>query len=303
MGRSSSPRVRHLKGRLAAGVLKMIGVLPMRLNRWLGRTLGWLAWVLPSPDRRIAEINLQLCLPELSASEQRRLLRQTLTQSGLALAESAFVWQRPDEAVALVQQVSGYEALTEALEQGHSVLLLAPHYGCWEVLNFWLAQRVTIHALFNPSGLPALDELIQRSRQHYGSTVYPATARGLGGLIRALRQAPAVTGILPDQVPERGSGRFVPFFGQPAYTATLAVKMVQQLNARVFVASARRLPGGGYHVEFSAPEPGLYETDLDTALTALNLSLETLIRTDPSQYMWSYKRFRRTPPGARKVYQ
>ena len=44
-------------------------------------------------------------------------------------------------------------------------------------------------------------------------------------------------------------------------------------------------------------DPDIHDEDLDHALKAMNRSIEALILEDPSQYLWSYKRFRRQPPG------
>jgi KDO2-lipid IV(A) lauroyltransferase len=49
-------------------------------------------------------------------------------------------------------------------------------------------------------------------------------------MIRALRAGQAV-GLLPDQVPPEGQGLWAPFFGQPAYTMTLAARLLQQTGA------------------------------------------------------------------------
>ena len=107
----------------------------------------------------------------------------------------------------------------------------------------------------------------------------------------------------PDQVADRRSGRFAPFFGQPAYTGTLSCKLVKQTNARVFMAWARRLPGDeGFEIRVRPADPDIHDEDLDHALRAMNRSIEALILEDPSQYLWSYKRFRRQPPGGTLPY-
>src|SRR5690606_21520891 len=217
--------------------------------------------------------------------------------------EIGLVWHRPDYALGLVRSVEGEAMLRETLSGGRPVLLLVPHLGCWEVLNFWLSHHFSLHAMYNPSGLPAVDQLVRNSREHFGTVMYPATARGVASLVRALKKEAVLTAILPDQVPDRRSGRFAPFFGEPAYTATLSPKLIQQTGARVFVACARRLPGSqGYRIVLREPDPALYERDLDVSLPALNRSVEALILEMPGQYLWSYKRFRRRPEGAPALY-
>ena len=51
-------------------------------------------------------------------------------------------------------------------------------------------------------------------------------------------------GLLPDQVPPEGMGVWAPFFGKPAYTMTLATRLVLQTGAPLLLAlGAARLAG------------------------------------------------------------
>ncbi len=302
MGRKRSNLYRNLQNRLAVVLLRGLGLLPWSVNRALGGLAGRIMALLPNPARRVTRVNLELCLPELAESERRRLERRSLVETGKGMLELARLWHRPDDGLARVRSVEGDDQLRSALDAGEPVVVLAPHLGCWEVLNFWLSRHFDFHALFNPSGLDRVDRLIQQGREHFGSTMYPATGRGVAGLVRALRRG-ALTAILPDQVPDRRGGRFAPFFGRPAFTGTLAPRLIQQSGARVFMARAERLPGQrGYAIAFREPDPAIYSGDLDTALAGLNRSVESLIRELPEQYLWSYKRFRRVPDRHAKPY-
>lgn len=300
MGRKTNPRIQRLKGRAAVAALRLVGLLPFAVNRALASALGWVLSRLPSDALKITRINLSLCLPEYP--DQQRLARASLVESVKNTFEIALFWRRPEEGLRRVVAEDGDAPLRQAVANREPVLILAPHLGCWEVLNFWLAREFGLHAMFAPSGLPEVDELVKTGREHFGSTMYPTTARGVAGLVRAMRKG-ALTAILPDQVADRRSGRFVPFFGHPAYTGTLSCKLAKQTNARVFLAWARRLPGTqGFEIRVRPANPDIHDDDLDHALTAMNRSIEALIREDPSQYLWSYKRFRRQPPGGTLPY-
>lgn len=298
----SPERSAQLKGALATAALRLVALLPWRLNRWLGGLLGHLAAALPGRHRHITRVNIRLCFPELDARAQRQLVRTSLVEDVRAAVEIGYVWHHPDATLDRVLSVEGDAPLREALASGQSVVLLVPHLGCWEVVNYWIGKHFSVHAMFAPSGLPQLDALVQRSREHFNSTMYPANARGVARLVRTLRQGSAMTGILPDQVADEGSGRFAPFFGVPAYTGTLSVKLIAQTRARVFVCTALRQPQG-YRLVFRAPDPAVHDEDLDNALAALNRSVEAIVREAPAQYLWSYKRFRRATDGHQDPYK
>ena len=300
MGRRTNPYIQTLKGRAAVGALRLLGLLPFRLNRALATALGGLLARLSTEAREVTRINLSLCLPD--HPDREALVRESLVESVKNTFEIARFWSKPEDGLERVVSEQGDGPLREAVANKEPILILAPHLGCWEVLNFWLAREFGLHAMFAPSGLPELDALVKQGREHFGTTMYPATARGVAGLVRAMRKG-ALTAILPDQVADRRSGRFAPFFGQPAYTGTLSCKLVKQTNDRVFMAWARRLPGDeGFEIRVRPADPDIHDEDLDHALKAMNRSIEALILEDPSQYLWSYKRFRRQPPGGTLPY-
>lgn len=289
----------RLRGQLAALALRLLSCLPFALNRRLGRLLGQLAWQLRGDSRRTSEANISICFPELDPAQQQALVRGSLIETGKGASELAYLWLHPDEALSMIRRIDGDQPLRETLASGRGVMVLAPHLGCWELVNFWLSSEFDMHAMFKPSKFEQVNALVGKSRAHFKSTLHPASARGVAGLARALKSGPVVTGILPDQVPDKRSGEIVPFFSRPAWTATLPCKLLQQSGARAFMVFAKRLPGTeGYELIIREPDAAIYDPDLAIALAAMNHSIEALIREAPEQYIWNYKRFRRkNQPG------
>ena len=122
-----------------------------------------------------------------------------------------------------------------------------------------------------------------RSRGHV--KLAPTNLSGVRSLLRALKNGEAV-GILPDQVPPPNEGEWAQFFGNPAYTMTLAGKLAESTGATVLMAFGERLPWGRGYVIHIAP--------LSQAPTPqhINDSIEALVRRRPEQYLWSYRRFK-----------
>jgi len=118
----------------------------------------------------------------------------------------------------------------------------------------------------------------------------PADMSGVKKLLKALKNGEAV-GMLPDQAPGAGEGAWVPFFGRPAYTMTLAPRLAAT-GATVLLAYAERLHyGAGYHLKLRQPVEPL------TDPAAVNRAIEDLIRECPEQYLWGYNRYKK-PAGA-----
>ncbi|MGM0693378.1 MAG: lysophospholipid acyltransferase family protein [Pseudomonadota bacterium] len=265
---------------------------------WLARLVGPLVERLSRRERGVTRTNLAEVYPSRSRAERRRLSRQSLTHSTATMLELGFAWMGdPERVEAAILEVHGRELLDEARAEGRGVIVLAPHFGNWEVLNFWLSGHFPFTAMYEPPKLAPLDPIIRQGRERRGAQLVPTNPRGVAALLKALKRSEAV-GILPDQEPDWGSGVFAPFFDRPAYTATLLPKLVARTEARVVTGVALRLPGRGFALHFLAADARVYDPDEVTSATGVNASVEAAIALDPAQYQWEYKRYRKTPQEA-----
>ncbi|WP_254276994.1 lysophospholipid acyltransferase family protein [Halomonas sp. 3H] len=259
----------------------------------LSRLAGPLVHRFSRREREVTEINLAEVYPARSAAERRRLARESLTHSSATMLELGFAWMgAPERVEASILEVHGRELLDEARAEGRGVIVLAPHFGNWEVLNFWLSGHFPFTAMYEPPKITALDPVIRQGRERMGASLVPTNPRGVAALLKALKRCEAI-GILPDQEPDWGSGVFAPFFDRPAYTATLLPKLVARTEARVVTGVARRIPGRGFELHFLAADERVYSPDEAESATGVNACVEAAIALDPAQYQWEYKRYRK----------
>jgi KDO2-lipid IV(A) lauroyltransferase len=144
-----------------------------------------------------------------------------------------------------------------------------------------------------------MERLLQRFRPADQLTAVPANGQGVRALLRTLKSG-GVIGILPDQVPSQGEGVWANFFGRPAYTMSLPVRLAQATGAPLVWVLAVRRPGGWSFVfkPWQSLEPGPLDDPNRLAfdLQAMNHQLEDLIGLFPEQYLWGYNRYRGRPP-------
>ena len=272
---------------------------PLWFLHVVGAVLGWLTyWASPSYRRRFIENVRQAGITPAAA-------RPAIAAAGRMVAELPFLWLRPAaEPIRPALYWEGDTLIVDALRERRGIVLLTPHMGSFEVAAQAVAQRFAaefgpITVLYRPARKAALRALMDESRARPGVTTAPASLAGVRLMIRALRRGEAV-GLLPDQVPPDGMGVWVPFFGKPAYTMTLAARLVQQTGAVPLLIWGERLPrGAGYTVRVSALGEALPTTDPTQAESAaiINRAMERLIRQCPQQYLWGYHRYK-TPRSA-----
>jgi len=284
-----------------AGALKTVirgfGYLPLPAARSLGRLVGALLWHLPNQFRAASIRNVERCLPDLGESRRREIVRNSLTSTGLNVAEAGamFHWDR-ERLGALEEEAVDEEIMEAALARGKGVIALGPHVGNWEYLSHAVGIRWGMVALYRPPRIAELDAYIRHSRQHLGATeLAPADGRGLRRVTETLR-AGQIVGILPDQEPLKSHGVYAPFFGIPALTMTLVGRLVRRFDATVIFGFAERTSAGRFRIHFLAAPEGVGDEDPVRAAAQLNLGVERVARACPDQYTWSYRRFKTRPP-------
>lgn len=250
---------------------------------WLG---GWGAWIFSATYRHRFLDNVR----------RARLGWSTVIgaagQAGCMSAELPRLWLGSTPPIDWADD----RAAAQAYAQGQGVLFLTPHMGCFEITAQALALRFgTQHGpltvLYRPARQPALAEVMTLARNRPGLQAVPTTLAGVRQMIKALRVGQAV-GLLPDQVPPEGMGLWAPFFGQSAYTMTLAARLALQTGAKVVLIWGERLSWGrGYRLHTQALGHDL-SPDLETAVLQINQAMEKMILECPQQYLWGYARYK-----------
>jgi KDO2-lipid IV(A) lauroyltransferase len=213
---------------------------------------------------------------------------------GKSAMELPWIWKRPlEEVVTSVKHVRGWEHFATAQAQGKGVLMMTPHFGCFELISLYIAIRQPMTNMYRPPRWQFLDTLMHQGRERGLSKLAATDMGGVRQLLKALKRGETV-GILPDQVPAIGEGEWTEFFGRQAYTMTLIGRLVQSSGALLLMCNCKRLPHGeGFELEFFP----LHDDGSAPITRQINASMEQVIATCPEQYLWSYNRYK-VPRGA-----
>lgn len=288
---------------LLYGGLKLFGRLPLAWLHRLGVVLGWLIFSFNGRLRYVAQVNIDLVLPQHSALEKHQCVRTTLIETGKSLTEISKIWTAgPKHALNLVKEVRGEHLLNAALAANQGLIMLTPHLGCWELLSYWVAARTPLSIVYRPPRRSALEPLLIKARNAFTIEQVRAEGAGVRTLYRRL-QTGGVVGILPDQQPKQGEGVFAPFFGVKALSMVLVSRLAQRTGASVLFSFAERLPdGAGFRIHVLPAPADIASEDLSVACTALNQGIEQCVKLAFTQYQWHYKRYSIRPGTAPNFY-
>lgn len=268
----------------------------------MAKASGWLIWRANGRLRRVTERNLDICFPDLAEEQRTKLARRSLLSLSSNIIDVGRTWiWRPERLLRHITRVSGEDHLRAAIAEGKGTLVLLPHLGNWELMSPFFGARGSTTAMYGHAENAILDDIVRKARQRSGITMAHTGVSGVRALLKELKAGNFVL-MLPDQVPQRGFGKFSPFFGEPAYTMTLATKLLQRTGAKAVCGFCKRLPDGNYEIVFRAVDEAIYDPDDATALTALNKSIEKCVLNCPEQYQWAYKRFKLLPNMEKRDY-
>jgi len=273
---------------VATCIFISLAVLPLFVLQTVGTGLGWIAWLVPGPLKRLSNENFLNAFPDASP----KMLRGAMLSVGQMFLEMPYWWvRRDDRALNRTVAPAEWHLFEQALEKGKGVILLSPHMGCFELLGPVYSSRHNSTVLFRPPRMAWLRDWIVNMRTRQKLKMAPANQTGVRSLVRTLLKGQTV-GILPDQVPVLGEGVWAPFFGRPAYTMTLVQRLQSLTGAKIFVLGVERLGiAKGYRMHINLMDEPLSEDPVEAA-TQINSAMEAMIRLAPEQYLWGYNRYK-----------
>ncbi len=279
---------------LSIFLLYTLSWLPQSWQLALGRALGRLVHRFVKKRRKIAEVNIALCYPELTEAERAELVLNNMENTGMAIFESAMAWWWPAWRVKRVMgSITGLEHVDQANKDGKGVLLLVPH-----ILHLEMASRVMGLerqgvAFYRPHNNALMDYFTAKGRLR--SNEYLVGKRDVKSLLKALKDKKFCY-YLPDQDYGRNRSVFAPFFAvKEAATTTGTLLFANSRHCRTLSIMTHRDAQGKYHLAVQPPLENFPSGDDVHDVTQVNQRMEQAINNAPEQYMWLHRRFKTRP--------
>lgn len=293
--------VRHLVEYSAFTAFRVfLRLLPHGAARRLGRLLGRLGHGVLAKHRRIARVNLEHALPELSAAERAAVVRRCFEHFGLALGDTISARRFGLQELCRRLDLEGWENLQEAearaRERSVGTFLLTGHVGLWEMAAYAAGlYGGPVHVIGRPLDNPWLDRELSRSRERFGNRLI--SKRGaVRPMFRVIGEGGRV-GILIDQRARAGEGIWVPFFGLEAYSTPILARLALRTGAPVVPMFGYPETGGRYRV---VVEPAIWSDEVsglegeaaEVELTRRYLeAIERAVRKRPEMWLWMHDRW------------
>ncbi|MGM3182687.1 kdo(2)-lipid IV(A) palmitoleoyltransferase [Dickeya oryzae] len=272
--------------------------LLMRLGSWVGRTSRHFL------KRRVnvARRNLELCFPDMSASQRNTLLEANFASLGMALMETGMAWFWSDRRVKAWFEVSGFENLQRAGREQRGVMVIGIHFMSLELGGRAMGLCQPMMAMYRRHNNKVM-ELVQtwgRSRSNKAMI----DRKDLRGMVQALKSGEAVW-FAPDQDYGPKGSVFAPFFAVDQAATTSGTFTIYRLAKPAMITTVliRKPNRQGYQLVIEPELEDYPSEDQQQAAQYMNRVIEREILRAPEQYLWLHRRFKTRPCGEASLYR
>lgn len=275
----------------------------IRFSRFFAKCLGVLVNVFHlSKSSKYIRLNVEICLPDFTEEHKAQIAHAAVSNELQSYMEFFSIWGSTNEQnIARIRKITGEHHFHEAMAHNKGIILLAPHFGTWEVMNAWFSQYTEMTIMYKPIKQADADNFVRAARSRERAHLVPTDESGVRQIFRALRQG-GTTVILPDHTPKHGI-ETIPYFGLPLSSSNLSSKLIQKTKARALLVFAiRNEDSEDFDMYIEPIDEKIYEGTPTDGTMVIHHAIEHLIRRYPEHAHWSYKRFK-AHPDLRDIYK
>ena len=277
---------------LGTGFLYVLTFCPIKIQLFLGGQLGSILLFISPQRKNITQINLQLCFPEKTQIELKKMVKEVFKDIGKGLIETGIAWWKSDRFIdKLITKKTDFEHLDSNNE---GCLILLKHSTHAELDIRIISRLLRVGGMYKTQTNKVMNYLMIKARNKYliGTVTNRQTRRGLKWLRNGLKFLYAA-----DQDYGTKGSEFVPFFGIQAATITLPSDLFKK-GTRVYFFNVIRV-NSSYEITLSEFSQ---QTDKDGFLNEMNNFYQKAILETPTQYFWMHRRFKTRPEGEEGFY-
>ena len=280
-------------------LLYLISLLPWRVLYIFSDGIAFLLKHVIKYRVDVVHQNLIIAFPNKTEKERKQIAYDFYQQFTDSFIETIKLLSISDKTFQK-RFTSNVEVLNNLYPTGQSVQIMAGHFFNWEFANWGVAKygKYPFLAVFMPLSNKVFSKLIYDLRARYGSILIPAT-NFRSQFHKYANEGSYAMALAADQNPGNPLqaywinffGRLTPFVKGPEKGAKL------NNTAQVFVHFYRTKRGYYHsHYELMTISPNYFK---DGQLTALYVKvLEEKIQANPSNYLWSHRRWKYTYDAA-----
>ena len=248
---------------------------------------------------KITKINLQIAFPDASLKEINFISKLSYRETLISGFETMIAWGNTDfrsnKYIFKIENNFLYKSLSDS-----GLIAVAIHNRSVDMLLKWINSQTTTVSLYKKIKFKLLNNFVIKQRETGKSKCYETNIAGVRRIYKALKNEQIVC-FAADQVPQRGYGEYIKFFGKEAYTTTLVQSLASKtlLPVIYFYINSNKL--NFLEVKIKHCNDSIYNNSKHKLL--INQDIENIISQRPIDYSWEYKRFKKSKTASSDPYK
>lgn len=274
------------------GFLWLLSLLPFRLLYILSDGIYGLVYYVIKYRKDVVMSNLLIAFPDKTEKERIKITKQFYHNLIDTFIESIKFITLSKKQI-LARATSNFDIANKLTDKGCNVHLMAAHQFNWEFAN--ILASLTLSApwvgIYMPIANKSLNRIFFNFRKKYGAILIDAT-EFKNKRHEALPPLYCM-GLAADQNPGNPNHAYwVNFFDRPTPFVTGPSSSAVRLNTAVIMVGFKKIKRGHYHFDCKliTTESSKYTPEQLTVM--YKNEVEKIIREDPSNYLWSHRRWK-----------
>ncbi len=273
-------------------LLYLMSLLPLRVLYLLSDMACFIMYRVVKYRVNVVQSNLSIAFPEKTREERNEIARKFYRNFTDTFIESIKMISISKKEV-LRRSHCDFEHLNMLIEKGYNIHIMVGHQFNWEFANLTYAMylKIPFIGVYMPVANEIFNRIFLNVRQRYGTIL--VSVREFTAKMHQYFANQYILALAADQNPSNPSKAYwLHFFSKPAPFVTGPGKgAVKNNTAVVFVAFEKTKRGFYSFRAIPITENGSDHTPEELTLMYKNV-LEDTIRRDPSNYLWSHRRWR-----------
>ena len=181
--------------------------------------------------------------------------------------------------------------ILEEIKKGPPVVFISAHFSNFELMAMAIEKSgINLCAVYRPLNNKMVNSIMEPLRKKY--ICKNQIKKGINGVRESLKffKKGASIAIMIDQ--RVSEGQKINFFSEPAYTTTIPAQFVKKFGCKIQPVHIERYNKINFKITFDEQLVFNENADIDSISLKLNQWLESKIRKNPSQWIWTHDRWK-----------
>ncbi len=240
---------------------------------------------------KITSTNIEKAFPNENDKFKKKTMSEMWLMYGKILAEYNFMKKFRINKLENNIEVEGQSEIEKIKNSNQPAIFISGHFDNFELMAMHIEKSgLDLATIYRPLNNEFLNPLMEYIRKKY--ICKNQIKKGLSGtkdLLKHFKLGTSIALMIDQRVSEGIKSKF---FGKDAFTTTIPAQFVKKFNCKIVPVYIERKKDDNFKLKFYRPLSFSKNDNIETITSHLNLILEKMIISNPSQWIWTHDRWK-----------